>query len=317
MDANGLERRSVTLPGGARVVYRTGGPAEGRPVVLLHGGGTDSGMLSWRDTIPALVDAGFRVYAPDMPGYGDSPPDDRPSTVENLIGYLSALMDAWGLGRAALVGLSMGGAIAIGYTLSQPARVDRLVLIGTYGIQDRAPFHRLSYLYVRIPGLTRLSWALMRRSRALARYSLQQIVHNPRSRTEALVDEVLEAMQNPNAQRAFGQFQRDEIRWRGVKTNYLPRLSEIDVPVLLIHGSHDIGVSVRDAERAAARLRHGRLEVVEGAGHWTQRDDPERVNGLLLGFLTVDTAADAVASAAASAVAVPPEAEPRRREVRP
>jgi pimeloyl-ACP methyl ester carboxylesterase len=283
--AMGLEQRTVTLPEGARIVFRTGGPEGGRPVVLLHGGGTDNGMLSWRDTIPALVGAGLRVYVPDMPGYGDSPPDVRPSTMKNLIGYLGGLMDAWQLDRAALVGVSMGGAIAIGYTLWQPARVERLVLIGTYGIQDRAPFHRLSYLYLRVPWLTRLSWALMRRSRALARYSLAQIVRNPRSRTEALVDEVLEALQDPNAQRAFGTFQRDEIRWHGVKTNYVPRLSAIDVPVLLIHGSHDIGVTVRDAERAMAHLRNGRLEVIEGAGHWTQRDDPERVNRLLLDWL--------------------------------
>ncbi len=301
----GLERGLVTLPGGARVDYRTGGQEEGRPVVLLHGGGTDSGMLSWRDTIPALVEAGFRIYTPDMPGYGDSPLDQRPSTVQNLIGYLDGLMDAWALDRAALVGVSMGGAVAIGYALSQPTRVDRLVLIGTYGIQDRAPFHRLSYLYVRIPWLTRLSWALMRRSRALTRYSLRQIVRNPGARNEALVDEVLAAMESPGAQRAFGEFQRDEIRWRGVKTNYLHRLPEIDVPVLLIHGSHDIGVSVRDAERAAAHLRNGRLEIIAGAGHWTQRDDPERVNRLLLDFLGAEDTSAA------------PEVEARTQGVRP
>ena len=284
-NAMDLERRTVTLPEGARVVYRTGGAEGGPPVVLLHGGGIDNGMLSWRDTIPVLVGAGLRVYVPDMPGYGDSPPDARPSTMENLIGYLGGLMDAWQLDRATLMGISMGGAIAIGYTLAQPARVERLVLIGTYGIQDRAPFHRLSYLFVRVPWLTRLSWALMRRSRAMARYSLAQIVRNPRSRTELLVDEVLEALQDTSAQKAFGAFQRDEIRWHGVKTSYVHRLSEIDVPVLMIHGSRDIGVAVRDAERAAARLRNGRLEVIEGAGHWTQRDDPERVNRLLLDWL--------------------------------
>ena len=243
----GLERGVVTLPGGARVDYRTGGQEEGRPVVLLHGGGTDSGMLSWRDTIPALVEAGFRIYTPDMPGYGDSPLDQRPSTVQNLIGYLDGLMDAWALDRAALVGVSMGGAVAIGYALSQPTRVDRLVLIGTYGIQDRAPFHRLSYLYVRIPWLTRLSWALMRRSRALTRYSLRQIVRNPGARNEALVDEVLAAMESPGAQRAA----------RPADPAHRHALTRPPV--------HPRGAAVRPGGRAPDRSGSGRCRARAGA----------------------------------------------------
>jgi pimeloyl-ACP methyl ester carboxylesterase len=96
---------------------------------------------------------------------------------------------------------------------------------------------------------------------------------------------VFEAMQNPNSQRAFGQFQRDEVQWNGMKTNYIERLSEIDVPVLIVHGSHDIGVPLEYARRAATRFKNARLEIFENAGHWTQRDDPDRFNQLMLEFL--------------------------------
>ncbi|HZW02688.1 MAG TPA: alpha/beta hydrolase, partial [Anaerolineaceae bacterium] len=254
------QKQSVTLESGVQISYLTAGDESGAPVVLLHGGGTDHALLSWRDTIPTLVNAGYRVFAPDFPGYGSSPLSPKPATVENLIGYLEALMDHWGVQQAALTGISMGGAVAIGYTLRHPERVNRLVLIGPYGIQDRAPAHRLSYFLIKIPGLMNAMWAMMRGSRWAARYSLKSILSNPAARTEAMVDEVFEAMRNPHSQKAFYQFQWDEIQWRGTRTNYTPRLGEISVPVLLVHGEKDAGVPVKDAKRAARLLPGARLE---------------------------------------------------------
>jgi len=281
-----LDKEGVTLPGGATIRYFVGGDSDSAPVVLLHGGGTDHAMLSWRDTIPALLDAGYRVYAANQPGYGDSPADTKPSTMETLIGYLAALMDHWQIEKAALVGVSMGGGMAIGYTLAHPGRVERLVLVGSYGIQDRAPFHLLSYYMIKMQWLTDLLWSMARGSRWAARYSLRSIIRNPESLTESLVDEVFEAMQDPTSQRTFAQWQQDEMRRDGAKTNYVNRLSEIDVPVLMVHGSGDILVPLKYAQQAVGHFKNARLEVIENAGHWTQRDTPARFNQLLLGFLS-------------------------------
>jgi pimeloyl-ACP methyl ester carboxylesterase len=70
-----------------------------------------------------------------------------------------------------------------------------------------------------------------------------------------------------------------------VKSNYTSRLSEIQIPVLVVHGAKDIGVPLNYARRAADILPNSRLEVIEGAGHWTQRDYPQLFNRLLLEFL--------------------------------
>lgn len=299
-----IQKHNVTLADGTRINYLTAGSGAGKPiapppvalafaeregagepVILLHGGGTDHALLSWRDTIPALAQAGYQVYAPNYPGYGDSPPGSKPATVENQLGYIHELMDVWDIRQAALVGISMGGALAIGCALERPERVRRLVLIGSYGIQDRVPYHTMSYFMVRAPWLMNALWAMARGSRQAARSSLGSILHNPRARTEELVEEVFEAMQNPHSQAAFGQFQRDEIQWKGMKTNYTSRLKEITAPVLMVHGAQDIGVPVQYARRAAASFPNARLEVIENAGHWTQRDYPERFNALLLAFL--------------------------------
>lgn len=280
-----LELVHFTLPRGEQIATYVGGPETGAPVVLLHGGGTDHAMMSWRDTMPALVNAGYRVFAPSYPGYGDSPPDERLTTTDDLIRLLEDLMEVWALPQAVLVGLSMGGGLALGYTLAHPERVEKLVLVGPYGIQDKVPYHFWSYLYLKVPGVLDFSWAMIRGSRSVARAMLNSIIHNPESRTDELLEEVLEAMQNPHSQRTFARWQRDEVRRDGVKTNYTGRLHEITVPVLLVHGTHDTGVPLAYAERAAARLPNARLEVFENAGHWTQRDYPERFNRLLLSFL--------------------------------
>jgi pimeloyl-ACP methyl ester carboxylesterase len=280
-----LQKQTARLEDGEQISYYSGGDAAGLPVVLLHGGGTDHAMLSWRDTIPALLKAGYRVFAPDYPGYGNSPVSRKPGTLQNLGGYLEQLLDFWAIDRAALIGISMGGALAIGYALEHPERVERMILIGAYGLQDKAPYHALSYFLVKLPWVMDALWAMSRGSRWAARYSLSGILRNPEARTEALVDEVLEAMQNLDSQRAFGQFQRDEILWQGVKTNYSGRLAELTVPVLIVHGEKDFGVPLKYAQRAAALIPNARLEVVENAGHWTQRDDPGRFNQLMLDFL--------------------------------
>jgi len=280
-----FEAKLLRMKDGAEVSYRVGGAETDPAVVLLHGGGTDHALLSWREAIPVLLAHGYRVYAPDYPGYGDSPPDGKPSTLDHLQHILAELMDAWGLAQATLVGVSMGAGMALGYTLAHPERVRGLVLIGAYGIQDKAPFHLVSYLVLKTPGLMDGMWAMMRGWRWAAKYTLGSILHHPERRTEAMVDEVFAAMQKTSSQQAFGQFQEDEIRWNGVKTNYSERLSEIFQPVLLVHGSQDAGVPLKFARRAAERLPNARLEVFEGAGHWTQRDEPERFHQLLIDFL--------------------------------
>jgi pimeloyl-ACP methyl ester carboxylesterase len=120
-------------------------------------------------------------------------------------------------------------------------------------------------------------------SRWLLKESLKKIVRNPTQLTSELVEEVSEALKNKDSQTAFNQWQRHEMCWRGTRTNYTA--SQITQPVLIVHGSRDIGVPLAAAERAARLLPDARLEVFDGAGHWTQRDEPERFNRLLLTFL--------------------------------
>ena len=267
-----------------QVHYFTAGE-QGLPVILLHGGGTDSAMLSWKLCLQPLAET-HRVYTFDWPGYGQSAPlAEGAYTTEQLITVLHRLIDEWQIAQASLVGISMGGAVALGYTLAFPTRVRKLVLVDSYGLQERAPFHGLSYLFLRIPYLTRLTWVGLRRSRWLTKLALQSIFHNASALSDELVDEVLQAIQNTHAEVSFYAWQRDEVRWGRLKTFYVDRLQTIMTPTLLIHGEHDKLVPVACAYRAAQLIPNAQLRVMNSCGHWPQRENPDEFNQVTLAFL--------------------------------
>jgi pimeloyl-ACP methyl ester carboxylesterase len=275
---------NITSVHGLRVQYYSAGTG-GTPVVMLHGGGTDSALLSWRMAIPALAE-NHRFYAPDWPGYGGSESLREPFTYERMLDWLAALMDHWDLARASLVGISMGGGGALGYALEHPERVDRLVLVDSYGLQRKVRYHLLSYWMVQADWMMNASWSLIQRSRSMTRWSLSSIFANRRNISEDLVDEVFAAVQDPSAQRTFNQFQKSEVLKDGLRTCLMDRLGDIRAPALVIHGEHDTLVPLADSREAARRISNAQFEIIPGAGHWPMREKPDQFNRLVANFLT-------------------------------
>jgi pimeloyl-ACP methyl ester carboxylesterase len=144
-----------------------------RTVLLLHGGGLDSAQLSWELLIQQLS-PDFRVLAPDWPGFGSSSKPQKPFQLQDCARLLKQLVDAWEIEHVSLVGISLGGGIAIDFALSNPDQVDRLVLVDSYGLQRKVPLHQLSYLYVQFPGALALTWASMR-NRPMVRWALKML----------------------------------------------------------------------------------------------------------------------------------------------
>ena len=256
----------------------------GSPVVLLHGGGTDSARLSWGGLIEPLA-AEHQVWAPDLPGYGESDRPDTAYTTEFYLNFVQALLDAFGLARASLVGLSLGGALALGTALGTPERVARLVLVDSYGLQRTVSSHRMSYIMVTLPGLMELTWKLTARSRDMAQAGLANVFNDPLTAPAALIDEVFAEASKPLAGRAFTRYQRSQMTWSGLRTVYLDRLGEIKTPTLIVHGRQDKGVPVTCAQEAARRIKGAKVHIVDGAGHWAQREKPDEVKQLMQAFL--------------------------------
>lgn len=262
-------------------------PTGAKVLVLLHGGGVDSAALSWGQALPELAagGGGRRVIAPDWPGFGASDRAHARLDIEFLLSFLGDFLDALGLERVSLAGLSMGGAAALGFALAKPDRVERLILVDSYGIQEKTSLYRLSCWMLKFPGLSSWSNDLMRRNRRMARAALGSILKRPGALTEEILDLALAELGRPDSGEAWYEFQLSEMGQERLRTNYLDRLDSLQPPALFIHGSRDGAVPLECARRAAAAARDARLEILEGCGHWAQRDDPRAFLAAALPFL--------------------------------
>lgn len=263
----------------------------GSTVLLLHGGGADSAELSWGGVGPALAAQGHRVLAPDHPGFGESRRSRRPVTQERLVAYVGDLVDAMELDDYVIGGLSLGGSLTIGHLLDRPGSARGALLLGAYGLMPRLTDGAWS-------GLTQAATHLLVRSgmlgaitrryasnRALLERGLSDLVRDPASRTPELIDAVIDEAQHGTGTAVFGEWQRDQVGWSRLRTDYRDRLPDIDTPTLLIHGTHDTGVPFARAVEAASLMPHARLLPVDGAGHWVQRDRPDVVIPAIADFL--------------------------------
>jgi pimeloyl-ACP methyl ester carboxylesterase len=276
------ETRRLDLDG-TRICCLTAGEG-GSPVVLLHGGGVDSARLSWGQTIDPLAE-GHRVFAPDLPGYGQSDKPDVLYSLDYYAQWLSELLDNLQLEQVSLVGLSLGGGIALNFTLQHPQRVSRLVLVSPYGIMPRLAWQRLSYLYVHSPINEWSLWTL-RQSRQMVRWTLLAgLISSPERLSDELVEEVYQAAREPDAGKAFASFQRHEVGWNGLRTDFTNRLSEITIPTLFIQGEKDTAVPLKYAQQASERMRNARLLVLSECKHWPQRDKTDEFNQAVASFL--------------------------------
>lgn len=283
-------RSTVQLPSG-RVSYLEFGPAAAvGAVVLLHGGGVDSASLSWGEIGPRLAAAGYRVVAPDHPGFGQSPRPAWRLTQQRLVGYLGEFVDALALQRYAIGGISLGGGLALGHVLQRPRAATGVMLLGSYGLMSRVSDGPLAGVRQAVTWAMLRSGALALVSRCTARspgvlaWSVKTaLIRDPAQRTPALMAEITEAVRRDSG--VFEQWQRDEMGWRRLKTDYTSKLPSLRCPALIIHGDQDTGVPVARARAAARLIPDARLVVLPGAAHWVQRERPAEVLAAMTQFL--------------------------------
>jgi pimeloyl-ACP methyl ester carboxylesterase len=282
----GVEVDHVEFPAGKIRFYRAGmtGPA----IILLHGGGLDNGLLSWRPTIPVLAED-HRVYVPDLPGQGGSLAWRGRANQRTCEEVLRWLLDAWNIQDAILVGLSTGGSIATGFALRHPQRVRGLVLVNSGGMVHRLQRHLLTYLLIRSRFMGPLAAKILGLNRSLVRQLLTRTIftgNQPVRDLETIVDEVLTEIRHRGS--VFTDWQRDSIDRRGMKINHLPHLERIRCPTMIIHGDQDPAVPVSCSQETASAIRGSSLRVIPGTGHWPNREKPNEFNALLREFVNTN-----------------------------
>ncbi len=268
---------------GARIHYLMSG-TRGSPLVLLHGGATDSATLSWGSSIQ-IYGQTHRVAAPDLPGFGLSEKPRINYTLEYFTRFLRRFTQTLGFDRCSLIGLSLGGQISLSFALQFPERVNRLVLVSCAGLGTGIHWKLAAQLLVKVPRLHTSLRRLVLANRKRLKLSLRSIVYEPSVIGDDVLDQIVASVTTPGVGRAWRSYLKNELSWLGFRHNFLRRLSEITAPTLIVHGDSDKLIAVRLAEKAHHLISHSELCVFPRCGHWPPREKPADFNRAVLKFL--------------------------------
>lgn len=265
--------RTIDVAGIATNVHDAG---EGPPVLLIHGSGPGvSAWANWRLALPALAAAGHRVIAPDLLGFGYT--DRRPDQVYELPQWrqhVLDLLDALDLERAALVGNSFGGAVALDLAARHPDRVTDLVLMGSVGV----PFPLT-------PALDAV-WGFDPERDDMADL-LRLFAFDPSRVTADLADLRLRAATRPGVHEAYrAMFPAPRHAAIGRLTVPEELVAAITAPTLLVHGRDDRVIPPSTSLRLLELIDDSRLHLLGRCGHWAQIEHADVFHQLVLSFFS-------------------------------
>jgi 3-oxoadipate enol-lactonase len=250
---------TLFVPGNPRIAVAVEG--RGPLVLFLHGIGGNRNH--WQHQLAFFSRQGFRAAAWDARGYGDSDDYAGELRFEDFTSDVVRTLDFLSEERVHLVGLSMGGRIARNFALKHPRRVNTLTLANTSpGFDALSPEEVLKYVEERkqrSPESTRR--LLGSRARTGAHDALLASFHALRNESYA---KALEA---------------------SVSQDRAAPIEKLAAPTLVITGDEDRVYPLELVRRMASRIPHARLVVLEGCGHLSNLEQPERFNEVLLEFL--------------------------------
>lgn len=253
-------------------------------LVFLHGGGLDNAMLSWKEVIE-LMESEYDIYAVDMLGYGNS---SKPDIVYSIPMYTELIYDVLrqlNIERTHLVGLSLGGGVALAVSLKYPQKVDKLVLVDSHGLSDRTPFHAIGRWLVNSK-LYSKSNEWLKKSKKMIRWSMGSVfIGDNRKITDELISELYDLCKDPEGGKPFESLQRYEMGRKKVTTDLSSHLNELKMPVLIVNGEKDAAVPTKSAVAASQVIENSQLYIMKGCKHWPQKERPEEFVKVLEEFL--------------------------------
>ncbi|HEU0052273.1 MAG TPA: alpha/beta hydrolase [Longimicrobium sp.] len=258
---------------------------KGPLVVLLHG--FPEFWYAWRNQIPALAEAGFRVVALDLRGYNlsEKPREVSAYGMATVAEDVAELIRHLGAERAHVAGHDWGGVVAWWLAMLHPERVERLVIFN-------APHPRVFRRELKTLRQLRKSWyafffQLPRLPEAVFRRGgfaiLDRVfLESPRRKgayTARDVEKYREAVSRPGAITAMLNY------YRAARRVPNPRTRRIDAPTLVIWGEKDPHLNVENTVGLEPHVPSVRVERIPDASHWVLADAPDRVNELMIAFL--------------------------------
>ena len=249
-----------------RLYCASTGRLDAPAVVLLHSLGTDHSL--WNALVHAL-ERDHRVLALDLRGHGKSPAPRGPFTLADLALDVIATLDAAGLSRADLVGISLGGQVALWLACHRPEQVNRLVLANT-AARIGTPLLWLDRIWaVRELGMGALCEAV------LSRWTSPTFA----ARDPAAAARLAATFRSTDAD-AYAAC--CELL---ATTDLWPEVANVSAPTLIIAGGRDVATPVADSTWLHAAIRGSSLRMLDEAAHLSNLDQPDAFTACLRDFL--------------------------------
>jgi pimeloyl-ACP methyl ester carboxylesterase len=246
--------------------YFDNGPADGRPLVLLHGIGASAER--WSRVIPTLSKY-FRVITPDIVGFGYS---DKPTveyTMDFFLEFFNGFLDNLDISKVSVIGSSFGGHLATEFAIKSNRKIEKLVLASPAGMMRTST-----------PTLDGYIMAALYPTFENAFKAFREMAHDPDAVTEGIVMDFVNRMKLPNAKYAFMSTllgMRHAPKLQG-------RLGKIISPVLLVWGDSDRMIPVQYSKEYS-EIPDSELVVIKNCGHTPYVEKPMTFNKLVLKFL--------------------------------
>lgn len=263
---------------GIRLHFQEFGEPAAPPMILIHG--YTASLYVWKTVAPMLADAGFRVIAIDMPGFGYS---EKPHwfdySIPSQAHVIERFMDRLGIGRAVIVGSSYGGAVAATIALDYKERVEKLVLVDPV-TNDHVKNHPILRIAA-VPGFGEVITPFLVGSRTFMKMRMHRTLA-PANHT-LITEERLKNIQRPiNAADGHHSVLATSRNWHADRIEQDAGL--IDQQTLLIWGDQDRVIPIENGYKLYNSILHSRLVVLKNCGHVPQEEKSELFTKLVVDF---------------------------------
>lgn len=262
-----------------------------RLALCLHG--FPESRFSWRHQLPFLAELGYRAWAPDLRGYGETEPKPQAVSaylIDRLMEDVAALVDASGASDVTLIGHDWGAGLAWTFAANQVRPLDRLVIMNVPHPAVMAAHLRRSWrqlgrswymFFFQLPALP--EWFAIANDAHAVRRAFHGMAIDKTSFTPDVLDRYARDARRPGAMTGMINWYRAAFRLRGRLAGPWP---VIETPTLIVWGEEDAALGIELLEGTDAHVRDLTIRRLPGVSHWVQQEAPEKVNAILREWLT-------------------------------
>ncbi len=278
--ANGINFEVATMGTGDRLA------------LCLHG--FPEHAYSWRYQMPLLARLGYRVWAPNLRGYGntDSPQEVSAYKTRTLVEDIAGLIKAAGAKETLLIAHDWGGVLAWSLAMYQPHLIDRLIILNLphpacFARELRKPPQLFKSWYIYFFQLPWLPELMLRRNNARATSGVIRGTSRNPARFPAEDLEVYRAnAARPGGLTAMINWYRALLRGGGLRRSMPQNIPTINIPTLFLWGDADSALSINTTRGTEKYVSNLTFRVFPGVSHWIQQEAPEAVNAMLEAWLS-------------------------------